>query len=79
MPRLIDALKREKFRPEIIYTLGRIGPAAAPATEALSKFVEDKNSRVANEAIIALGDIGPARRKPCRRWSRRSRSRATWT
>ena len=60
VPRLIDALKHEKFRPEVLYTLGRIGPAAAPATEELAKLVEDKNSRVANEAIIALGNIGPA-------------------
>ncbi len=60
VPRLIEALKHEKFRPEIIYTLGRIGPAAAPATEELAKLVEDKNSRVASEAIIALGNIGPA-------------------
>ena len=61
VPRLVNALnKHEKFRPEIIYTLGRIGPAAAPATEELAKLVEDKNSRVAHEAIIALGNIGPA-------------------
>jgi HEAT repeat protein len=59
VPRLIDALKNEKFRPEIIYTLGRIGPKAAPATEELAKLIEDKNSRVAHEAIIALGNIGP--------------------
>jgi HEAT repeat protein len=60
VPRLIEALKHEKFRPEVIYTLGRIGPAASPATDALSKFVDDKNSRVAQEAIITLGKIGPA-------------------
>jgi HEAT repeat protein len=60
VPRLITALqKNEKFRPEILYTLGRIGPAAAPATEEIAKLIEDKNSRVAHEAIIALGNIGP--------------------
>ncbi len=59
VPRLIDALKYEKFRVDIIYALGRIGPAAAAATGELAKFVEDKNSRVAHEAIIALGNIGP--------------------
>ena len=59
VPRLIAALSHEKFRVEVIYALGRIGPAAAPATEALAKLVDDKSSRVANEAIIALGDIGP--------------------
>ena len=59
VPRLIDALKFEKFRVDVVYALGRIGPAAAPATGKLAKLVEDKNSRVAHEAIIALGDIGP--------------------
>ena len=59
VPRLIEALKYEKVRPEVIYMLGRIGPAAAPATAALAKLVENKDSRVAHEAIIALGDIGP--------------------
>ena len=59
VPRLTDALKHEKFRADVVYALGRIGPAAAPATGELAKFVEDKNSRVAHEAIIALGDIGP--------------------
>ncbi len=59
VPPLMEGLKHEKFRPEIIYTLGRIGPAAAAATDDLAKLVEDKNSRVANEAIIALGNIGP--------------------
>jgi HEAT repeat protein len=59
VPRLIEGLKNEKFRPEIIYTLGRIGPKAAAATDELAKLVNDKNSRVAHEAIIALGNIGP--------------------
>ncbi len=59
VPRLITALKYEKIRVDVIYALGRIGPAAAPATVELAKYVQDKSSRVANEAIIALGDIGP--------------------
>jgi HEAT repeat protein len=60
VPRLIAGLKKnEKFRPEILYTLGRIGPAAASATDEIAKLVDDKNSRVAHEAIIALGNIGP--------------------
>ena len=59
VPRLTEALKHEKFRAEVIYTLGRMGPAAAPATPELAKFIEDKHSRVAHEAIIALGKIGP--------------------
>jgi HEAT repeat protein len=60
VPRLVAALKYEKFRLNVIYALGRIGPDAAPAVGELSKLIDDKNSRVANEAIIALGDIGPA-------------------
>ena len=59
VPRLIDSLKFEKFRVDVIYALGRIGPAAAPATGELAKLVDDKKSRVAHEAIIALGEIGP--------------------
>ncbi|MEI8376113.1 MAG: HEAT repeat domain-containing protein [Planctomycetota bacterium] len=59
VPRLMDALKHEKFRVDIVYALGRIGPDAAPAAGELAKLVEDKKSRVAHEAIIALGNIGP--------------------
>jgi HEAT repeat protein len=59
VPRLIDALKHEKLRVDVVYALGRIGPAAALATGDLARLVEDKNSRVAHEAIIALGNIGP--------------------
>ena len=59
VPRMIDALKHEKFRADVVYALGRIGPAAAPATGELARLVEDKNARVAHEAIIALGNIGP--------------------
>ena len=59
VPRLIAALKHERFRVDVIYALGRIGPAAAPATDELAKLVQDKSSRTANEAIIALGKIGP--------------------
>jgi HEAT repeat protein len=59
VPRLTAALKYEKFRVDVVYALGRIGPAAAPAAGELAKLVDDKNSRVAHEAIIALGEIGP--------------------
>ncbi len=59
VPRLIDALKYERLRGQVAYVLGQIGPSAAPATEALSKLVADKNERVAQEAILALAKIGP--------------------
>ena len=37
VPKLIDALKHEKFRGQAAYVLGQIGPAAAPATPALAQ------------------------------------------
>ena len=60
MPRLIEGLKLPKARANIASVLGRIGPAAAPATTALAEYVEDKDAHVAEEAIMALGAIGPA-------------------
>lgn len=61
VPRLIDILEKHKeLRVEAAYTLGQIGPAAAPATDALAKLVADENLHVATEAILALGRIGPA-------------------
>jgi HEAT repeat protein len=59
VPRLIDALKHEKIRTEVIYILGQIGPPAAPATDALAKLLADKNAQVANEAAVAIAKIGP--------------------
>ena len=59
VPRLIDALKHEKVRANAAYILGRIGPAAAPATDALAKLIDDKNADVAQEAVFALAHIGP--------------------
>jgi len=58
VPRLIDALKYEKLRVGVIYILGHIGPAAAPATSALAKLMDDKNDRVVHEAALALANIG---------------------
>jgi HEAT repeat protein len=59
VPRLIDALKYEKLRGQVVYVLGKIGPAAAPATPALAKLIAGKDDRVAHEAILALANIGP--------------------
>src|SRR4029077_4483617 len=59
VPRLIEVLKHEKLRSQASYILGEIGPAAAPATESLAKFVNDDDFQVATEAIIALSKIGP--------------------
>ncbi len=60
VPRLIDGLKHKKMRANIASILGRIGPAAAPATNALAALVNDKDSHVAQEAAFALAAIGPA-------------------
>ena len=59
VPRLIDALKFEHVRARVAYILGQIGPAAAPATDALAKLIDDKNPRVSEEAVLALAKIGP--------------------
>jgi HEAT repeat protein len=59
VPRLIDALKYTHLRGGVAYILGCIGPPAAPATNALAKLIDDKDARVANEAVLALASIGP--------------------
>ena len=59
VPRLIDALKYPNVRIHVVYVLGQIGPAAAPATEALAKLIGDSNPEVAQEAVLALAKIGP--------------------
>ena len=56
---MIDALKHEKIRAQVVYILGQIGPPAAPATGALAKLLADKHSRVAAEAALAIAKIGP--------------------
>jgi HEAT repeat protein len=59
VPKLIDALNQHpELRADIAIVLGNMGPAAAPATEALAKLVADDDSRVAVEATLALGKIG---------------------
>jgi HEAT repeat protein len=60
VPKLITALKFEHVRGQVAYILGQIGPAAAPATEALTALIGDKSPRTSSEAVIALGKIGPA-------------------
>jgi HEAT repeat protein len=59
VPRLVDALKHEKVRGQVLYVLGKMGPAAAPATPELVKLLGDKKEEVAREAAIALANIGP--------------------
>lgn len=59
VPRLIEALKYKPLREDIAIILGQMGPAAAPATEALSRLLEDENKHVAIESALALARIGP--------------------
>jgi HEAT repeat protein len=60
VPRLIAALKHQKLRAQIAYTLGQIGPPAASATGDLAKLVGSNDTRVVTEAAVALAKIGPA-------------------
>jgi HEAT repeat protein len=59
VPKLIAALKFEHLRGRVAYILGQIGPAAAPATEALAGLIDDNRPRVSAEAVLALAKIGP--------------------
>jgi HEAT repeat protein len=59
VPGLIDGLKHEALRAEIAFLLGEIGPAAAPATEALVGLTHDEDHHVRSEAVHALASIGP--------------------
>jgi HEAT repeat protein len=64
VPRLVDILqKHQELRVQVAYTLGQIGPAAAPATDALAKLVGDENVNLSTEAALALAKIGPAAAK----------------
>ena len=59
VPHLIDALEHDMVPGHVAYVLGRIGPDAAPATEALAALIDNEDQHVANEAILALASIGP--------------------
>jgi HEAT repeat protein len=60
VPRAIAALEYEKSRPYVAYILGKLGPDAAPAVDALAKYVDDPDEDVRKEVLFALGKIGPA-------------------
>jgi HEAT repeat protein len=60
VPRLTAALKHEPLRVQAAYTLGQIGPEAAPATAALAELLSSNSPTAANEAAMALAKIGPA-------------------
>jgi HEAT repeat protein len=61
VPKLVELLNQHKaLRVQFAYTLGQMGPVAAPATDALAKLVADENVNLSTEAVIALAKIGPA-------------------
>jgi HEAT repeat protein len=59
VPRLVDALRHEKLRANVVAVLEQIGPDAAAATPALTALIGDKDDRVSHEAVLALAAIGP--------------------
>ncbi|MEX2113458.1 MAG: HEAT repeat domain-containing protein [Pirellulales bacterium] len=59
VPQMVDALKFEKLRPEILEILRHLGPAAAPATDAVAALVGNEDEDVARAATMALAAIGP--------------------
>jgi HEAT repeat protein len=61
VPRLIDILEKHKdLRVAVAYTLGQMGPTAAPAATALAKLAADEDVNLATEAVLALAKMGPA-------------------
>lgn len=59
VPDLITALKYPSLQPQVAAILGRIGPPAAPATDALAKLLGNPDPNVSVEAAHALAAIGP--------------------
>jgi HEAT repeat protein len=61
VPRMVDIMEKNKeLRVAVAYTLGQMGPTAAPAAGALAKLVADDDVNLATEAVLALGKMGPA-------------------
>jgi len=70
VPTLLKALRREQIRKDapvagsILQTLGKIGPAAAPAIPVLVEtYNTAPNEQERGSAMIALGGIGPSARE----------------
>lgn len=59
VPRLIGALKYPGLQAPVASILGKIGPPAAPATDALAKLLSAPDPNVRIEAAHALAAIGP--------------------
>ncbi len=59
VPRLAQALQFAQLRPDVLEILRRLGPTAAPATDALATLVSNEDEGVARAAILAIAAIGP--------------------
>lgn len=66
VPRLVGILHNEKTRKptarNIIYVLGRIGPASKQAVAVIVPYLKDEDRDTRAVAAIALGKIGPGAR-----------------
>ena len=74
VPKLVEALKHGKLRPQIIQVLRQIGPAAAPATDALAALVDDPDEEVSRAPSWRSPRLAPGPKARSRRWSNRSSS-----
>jgi HEAT repeat protein len=59
VPQAVDMLKDPKRRERALKVLGKIGPDAASAVQAIAALVKDQDPQVRTEALFALGAIGP--------------------
>ena len=59
IPQMVDALKFEKLRPDVLAIMRQLGPAAAPGTDAVAALLSDKDESVARAAASTLAAIGP--------------------
>jgi HEAT repeat protein len=59
VPRLVDAIQHKNLRGDIMRILADMGPAAALATEPLSKLLTDDDTKVSVQAALTLARIGP--------------------
>jgi HEAT repeat protein len=62
VPRLAEALKQDRFRPQLLQVLRQIGADASAATPALVALIDDANEDVAKSAVLTLAAIGPGAR-----------------
>jgi HEAT repeat protein len=59
VPLLVNALKHENLRPQVLQVLQHMGPAAAAATGTLVGLIDDPDEHVVRSAVMAIAAIGP--------------------